>query len=320
MKLFCINKDVLEEVDGVPFPLEKDIQKLIETNVKTIFGLTFIRSELSVGKYRIDTLCYDEENNSFVIIEYKKGSSYSVIDQGFTYLQLLLNNKSDFVLNLSQFFKKILGKDDIDWSQSRIIFVSTSFNSYQKDSVNFKDLPFELWEVKRYSNNTIVLSQHRSNSKESIDSFDSLNNDKKNIIQTVKREVQVVDEQFHLNKLDEGTLLKWVELKEKLEELENIELEIKKPYISLNGQNKKISYFNFRNNYISLEILRGNVNPDGSKSKKYFSLDDPKKISVEGSWEWKSGTKGTYYKIKFDKSVNIDYIMFLIKQKYDSLK
>lgn len=67
-------------------------------------------------------------------------------------------------------------------------------------------------------------------------------------------------------------------------------------------------------------MLRGNVNPDGSKSKKYFSLDDPKSISEEGSWEWKSGTKGTSYKIRFNNSVNIDYIMFLIKQKYDSLK
>ena len=33
--------------------------------------------------------------------------------------------------------------DEIDWSQSKIIFVSPSFNSYQKDSVNFKNLPFE---------------------------------------------------------------------------------------------------------------------------------------------------------------------------------
>lgn len=136
MKLFSVNKDVLEEVDGVPFQLEKDIQGLIEKNVNTIFGLTFIQSELSVDKYRIDTLCYDEENNSFVIIEYKKGTSYSVIDQGFTYYQLMLNNKSDFILVLSHHLGKLLKVEDIDWGQSRIIFVSPSFNSYQKDSVN----------------------------------------------------------------------------------------------------------------------------------------------------------------------------------------
>jgi hypothetical protein len=209
--------------------------------------------------------------------------------------------------------------EDIDWSQSKIMFISQSFNSYQKDSVNFKNLPFELWEIKKFNNDTVILNKHKSTSKESIDSLNSSINER-NIIQTVNKEVQVVDEDFHLNKLDEGTKQKWFDLKVKLEELENIELEIKKPYISLNGENKKISYFNFRKNYISIEMLRGNVNPDGSKSKKYFTLDDPKKISEEGSWEWKSGTKGTIYKIKFDKNVNIDYIMFLIKQKYDSLK
>ena len=200
------------------------------------------------------------------------------------------------------------------------MFISQSFNSYQKDSVNFKNLPFELWEIKKFSNDTVILNKHKSSSKESIDSLNSPNSEKKTIIQTVNKEVKVVDEEFHLNKLDEETKQKWFELKGKLEELENIELEIKKPYISLNGENKKISYFNFRKNYISIEILRGNVNPDGSKSKKYFDLDDPKGISEEGSWEWKSGTKGTMYKIKIDKNVNIDYIMFLIKQKYDSLK
>jgi RecB family endonuclease NucS len=60
--------------------------------------LEFIESEFRVEKYRIDTLCLDVENNSFVIIEYKKGSSYSVVDQGMTYLQLMLNNKREIFI------------------------------------------------------------------------------------------------------------------------------------------------------------------------------------------------------------------------------
>jgi len=319
MEVFNIRNGKVEVIEPNPFKLERDIKNVIENNTQTFFGLEFVRSELSIGNYRIDNLCFDNESNSFVIIEYKKGDSYSVIDQGYTYLQLLLNNKSDFILTLSQHYNRVLRNEDIDWSQSKIMFISQSFNSYQKDSVNFKNLPFELWEIKKFSNDTVILNKHKSSSKESIDSLNSPNNERKNIIQTVSKEVQVVDEEFHLNKLDEGTKQKWFELKEKLEELENIELEIKKPYISLNGENKKISYFNFRKNYISIEILRGNINLDGSKSKNYFNLDDPKGISEEGSWEWKNGTKGTIYKIKFEKSVNIDYIMFIIKQKYDSL-
>jgi len=61
------------------------------------------------------------------------------------------------------------------------------------------------------------------------------------------------------------------------------------------------------------------VNPDGSKTKYYFTLDDPKGISEKGSWEWKNGVKGTYYKIRFDKNSDMNYVMFLINQKYKSI-
>ena len=112
--------------------------------------------------FSYDTLCFDEENNYFVIIEYKKGNSYSVVDQGYTYLQLLLNNKSDFVLALTQEKNRIFRMEDIDWSQSRIIFISPSFNSYQKDSINFRNIPFELYEIKRFQKDTFILDKRNN--------------------------------------------------------------------------------------------------------------------------------------------------------------
>jgi hypothetical protein len=141
MEVFNIKSGIVELIEQSPFKLEREIQDVIEKNTLTFFKLEFIRSEFSIGNYRIDTLCFDNETNSFVVIEYKKGDSYSVIDQGYTYLQLLLNNKSDFILTLSQHYNRVLRTEDIDWSQSKIIFISQSFNSYQKDSVNFKNLP-----------------------------------------------------------------------------------------------------------------------------------------------------------------------------------
>ena len=113
MKLYNFKNEKVSEVNQIPFKLEKEIQSLVEKNTESIFDLLFIQSELTVNKYRIDTLCFDEESNSFVIIEYKKGSSYSVIDQGYTYLQLLLNNKSEFLLVLSQHFNKVLKMEDV---------------------------------------------------------------------------------------------------------------------------------------------------------------------------------------------------------------
>jgi RecB family endonuclease NucS len=317
MKLFDIRNKKVEEVEQLSFKLERDIQNLIEPNVETFFGLKFVKSEFTVDKYRVDTLCFNEETNSFVIIEYKKGNSYSVIDQGYTYLQLLLNHKSDFLLVLSQYFNKVMRFEEVDWSQSRIVFVSPSFNSYQKDSVNFKDLPFELWEIKNYSNNTVVLNQHRSNSKESIETLNP--NTSNSMITQVTKEVTVYTVEQHLSKTTQKVVEKWNQINERLSSLDEIEIIPKSPYISVMYYGKTVCYFNFMKKGIRIDILRGNINPDGSKSKNYFDIDDPKGISTEGSWEWKSGTMGTLYRIYFDENSDIDYTMFLINQKYNQL-
>jgi hypothetical protein len=317
MEVFSIKNNEVEFIDLNPFKLEKDIQEVIEKNTETFFSLEFVRSEFAIGEFRIDSLCFDNETNSFVLIEYKKGSSYSVIDQGYSYLSLMLNNKSEFIIEYNERLNKTLKRDDVDWTQSRIIFISQSFSSYQRNSVNFKNLPFELWEIKRFNNDTIVLNKHNSTSKESIDTLSKV--DSSNLIESVSKEIQVVDEEYHTNKLDAETLQKWNDFKERLSELDNVKLEIKKPYISLLGESKNVCFCNFRKNYISVEILRGNVNPDGTKSRNFFTLDDPKGISEEGSWEWKSGVKGNLYKIRFNKNTDLDYLMFLINQKVKSI-
>ncbi len=317
MELFNLKQDKVVKVDLKPFKLEAEIQSIVEKNIGTIFQMEFIQTEFSLGNYRIDTLCYDNENNSLVIIEYKRGNSYSVIDQGYSYLQLLLNNKSDFILRLSQHFNKVLKVDDIDWSQSKIIFISQSFNTYQKDSVNFKNLPFELWEIKRFANDSVILDRHISTSKESIESLSNTEN--QNAISAVSKEVKTVDENFHLDKTDDVIRQKYKEIKEQVLELEGVEVVPKNNYISLMYGSKTIAYFNFRKNAISLDVLRGNINPDGSKSKNYFNIDDPKNISEEGSWEWKTGTQGNYYKIRVVKDSDVEYLMFLLKQKYNNI-
>jgi hypothetical protein len=168
MDLYKLNKTKLEEVKNISFKLEKDIQSLVEENLGLLFGLELVKSEFQLNGLRIDSLGFDQQSRSFVIIEYKKGKSYSVIDQGYSYLSLLLNNKADFILEYQEQTGKTLKRDDVDWSQSRVIFISPQFTTYQKQSIEFKDLPFELWEIKKYSNDTILLNQHKSNSQESV--------------------------------------------------------------------------------------------------------------------------------------------------------
>jgi hypothetical protein len=317
MNIYNIKNNKVELIELTPFRLEKEIQLVIEKNTETFFGLELVCSEFSIGEFRIDSLCFDSVSNSFVLIEYKKGSSYSVIDQGYSYLSLMLNNKSDFIIEYNERLNKSLKRDDVDWTQSRIIFISQSFSSYQKNSINFKNLPFELWEIKRFDNDTIVLNKHNSTSKESIDTIGNV--ESSTLIDNVSKEIQVIDEEYHTNKLDTINLEKWNELKQRFLEIENISMEIKKPYISFLGEKKNVCFCNFRKNYVSIEILRGNVNPDGSKSKNFFTIDDPKGISEINTWEWKSGVQGNIYKIKLDKNTDIDYLMFLVNQNIKTI-
>jgi hypothetical protein len=68
-----------------------------------------------------------------------------------SYLALMLNNKADFVQELSRKRDKFIDSKDIEWSQSRIIIIADSFNRYQKESINFKDLAIDLWELKQFN-------------------------------------------------------------------------------------------------------------------------------------------------------------------------
>ena len=130
MAIFKIKNSRLKKIKEKNFLLEKDIQKLTELNLKEIFKLEYVSSQFSLKNLRIDTLCFDAENKTFVIVEYKKDRSFSVIDQGFAYLSLLLNNKADFLVEYNEKNKsKTLSRESINWSQSKIIFVSPFFTS-----------------------------------------------------------------------------------------------------------------------------------------------------------------------------------------------
>ena len=70
MQIFQQNKNELKGLKEKAFKLEKEIQKLVETNLEQISGYKFIKSEFIIKSNRIDTLAFDEENRSFVIIYY----------------------------------------------------------------------------------------------------------------------------------------------------------------------------------------------------------------------------------------------------------
>ena len=52
MALFKI-ENIFEQIKESPFKLEREIQHLIEKNLKILLGLDFIRSEFSLNNFKL---------------------------------------------------------------------------------------------------------------------------------------------------------------------------------------------------------------------------------------------------------------------------
>ena len=307
MSLFNINNTKLEPIKKAPFSREKDMQKLTEDNLEIVFKLEFVATEFQLNNLRIDTLAYDKESNAFVIIEYKKERNFSVIDQGYAYLALLLNNRADFILEYNEKMDKSLKRKDIDWSQSRVIFIAPNFTTHQKGAIEFKDLPMELWEISKYDNDTILYNQLKSSdSNESITTISKTNTE----IKKVSKEIKVYTEDEPLKYGSEDSKEFYFEIENKILELDNdIEKHITKLYISFINKNNNNSFVSLTMRKTFMNIIL-NVNPG--------ELEDPFNIAEDVSKIGKWGIGN--YRIKIKNNNQINEAMYLIKQSFDKNK
>jgi len=291
------NKELIT-VKEKPFKLEKEIQKLFEANLKSIMGLEFVKSEFSIKNRRIDTLAFDVESSAFIIIEYKRDKNISVIDQGFTYLSLMLENKADFIIEYNESLGKHLKREDVDWSQTRVAFVSPHFTDNQIMATNFKDIAIELWEIKQFENETVLITPiKKSNSAESIKPITTNTKELKEVID----EIKVYTEEEHKAKANDFILELYEKFKLAILGLaDNIDVKAKKQYIG----------FVKERNLCSIVILKGSLNIFINLKSGY--LDDPKNLALDVSQigHWGVGD----YRIKTETDKDLEYIMSLVKQ------
>lgn len=300
MPLYKLSEKKVEPIKENAFKLEKDIQEIVEANLGSLFGLQLVRSEFQLDGLRIDTLSFDKDANSFVIIEYKKDRNFSVVDQGMSYLGLMLNNKAEFVLEYNEQCSASLKRGDIDWSQSKVMFISPSFTNFQLDAINFKDLPIELWEVHRYANNTVRFDQHKpSQASASIKTVSK----KGAAVEKITREVRTYTEEGHLKIADPKIAALYNRFKEVVLAIgPDINVRPMKQYIA----------FRAKTNVTDVVVLQ--------KSLKIFlnlaknKLDDPKKLArdVSDVGHWGNGD----YQIQITSDDELEYIVSLVRQSY----
>lgn len=298
MKIFTSKKGQLSQLKQQKFKLEKDIQRLFEENLTLLSGYIFIRSEFSIKNSRIDTLAFDPETQAFVIIEYKRQQNSSVVDQGISYLNLMLEYKADFIVEYNEKQKFLLKRNDVDWSQSKVIFVSPAFNDFQIQATNFKDLPIELWEVNRFDNDIITLNI--INKLKSAPNIKAVSNEKREELSILK-EIKVYQESDHLADKTDFIQELYESFRQAILNLDqNIEINVRKLYIAFK-KDRNIADIRIQQKNLKIWI-----------NLPYGELDDPKNLAknVSNTGHWGNGD----YEIAVESTQYLEYVMSLIKQ------
>ncbi len=305
MSLFKNHNGKAQPIKEKTIKLEKDLQKFTEDNLETIFNLKLVKSEFQLNNLRIDSLAYDLENKSFVIIEYKRDKSFSVIDQGYAYLALMLNNKADFILEYNENNLKPIDRQNVDWTQSRVLFLANSFTTYQQNAINFKDLPIELWEVRNYDGD--LYSYQKINAQDNVETVKTIT--KNAAIQKVNKEIEVATVENHTQNKPQEIVDLFEELSEKILQIDpRASRKAAKDYIGFQINNYNFAGIRIRRNYINIDLPR-------CLAKK---LKDPQKIVTDRKNAMKFYNQNIA-EFNLKPEDDIDYAIMLIKQSYKKL-
>lgn len=158
-------------------------------------------------------------------------------------------------------------------------------------------MPIELWEVKRFENNTVSYEQvQKAGTQESIKTISKADK----IIENVAKEIKVYSEQEHLQNLNEEIKELYEKMKQAILNFDNVEVKPKKKYIAF------VSGRNVVDIHPQRKALKIWINmPIGE-------LDDPKGIArdVSSTGHWGNGD----YELQIASDENFEYVLSLIKQ------
>ena len=164
-------------------------------------------------------------------------------------------------------------------------------------------MPFELFEVKQYQNNIVVVNQINADKQQSQTTTNQATKNVDEKINKVNQEIVIYTEDEHLKGVGKETLELYFEIKNRILEIGEIQFKPTKRYLSFKGKNHTISDIVLRNHHIHVYI-----------NLKDGNLHDPANIakSMKGIGHWGNGD----YRVELKDNENIDYLIGLIKQSY----
>ena len=295
----------LTELSEDGFHLEKNLQIFVERHLDTLLQLRFIATEFVVNEYnRIDTLAYDEESNAFVVIEDKNVRNSSLVDQGFAYLSAILDRKEKLVLKFNLVTGESRTEKDFEWSQSRIVFISPEFTERQISATSFGDMPFELYELRKYGNtyswrNLTKKIRDKTPrpavSKNSNDVDDPLSEIK------VYTEDDIIDE-------SNPAYSQFLQVREKVLELPDVSISVLKSGIKFKINGKRFGEIDRRGvSRTKFDVLIANGD----------QIKDPTGILIDISNRKWGNLK---HRVIVEPGTDVDAVVYLLKQSYDMTK
>lgn len=192
IKLFNIKGSVKEYQAGT-VTLEKELQTVIENNMVTFFGVTFLASEYrTTDGGRMDSIGIDE-NHCPVIFEYKRSMKDNVINQGLFYLNWLLDHKDSFkVLVIEKLGLK--AADDIDWTMPRVVCIAGDFTKYDESAIKQMNRNISLIRYKKFGNDLLMFEQINENVAATIPDSEPAGNKPKTVYKTFEEQLETADQ------------------------------------------------------------------------------------------------------------------------------
>lgn len=269
LKLFQIGNDRVVELPGMSVAVEKSLQSLLEAHLEDFLGVRFMASEYSTGKThggRIDTLGIDE-NNTPVIIEYKRSLNENVINQGLFYLDWLLDHRAEFeLLVLNKFGREV--SDKIEWFP-RLLCIAGDFSKYDVHAVQQINRNIELLRYKRYGADLLLLELINATTQSSPNSIQATH---QSPISTKEKKTDKRTDGTALDQVEKAS----VEVRDRYEAL--------KAFLLALGDDVQIKplqyYIAFRRlkNFVTLYVF-----PQNGTIKCWVRLD-PETITLDGEF------------------------------------
>ncbi|MCU5396546.1 DUF5655 domain-containing protein [Bacillus toyonensis] len=264
IKIFRLNENNVEELVGQALAVEKSLQTIIERHLDTFLGIRFLASEYSTGKKhagRIDTLGIDE-NNSPVIIEYKRSVNENVINPGLFYLDWLLDHKAEFELMVMRRFGEEVS-NAIDWSSPRLLCIAGGFTKYDEHAVEQINRNIELYVYKHYEDGLLLLDLVNATTAQTVHTNDDTT------ALTTNRNTKVKTVSDYLEQSNRQLIDRFEALKLYMLALgDDVQVKILKHYIAF----KRIK------NFACLE-----VHPQSDKILLYLKVD-PKHVELQSGF------------------------------------